>query len=104
MLNENPDLKEAGVEIGSIGVSATEEDMVKVNEHIGGAEETIPTAPETAVEPEVEPQKRYRGKVILEESDRVVGEQTFKHISLEDGTQYDLTDMEYKGEVYPSQA
>lgn len=49
-----------------------------------------------------EPQKRYRGHVVIMESENTVGVQTFKHIRLDDGTEYDLTDVEYRTEVHVS--
>ena len=58
-------------------------------------------------DPNAEPRKRYRGHVVLSESQRTVGAQTFNHIGIADGTEYDLTDKEYAAEVhvsYPPQA
>lgn len=68
-------------------------------------EAAAPTAP--AVAGSTEPRKRYRGKIVLVESDRVVGAQTFKHIRTEEGHEYDLTAAEYQTEVivsYPPKA
>lgn len=61
---------------------------------------TAPVKPGTINDSE--PRKRYRGQIITAESDRTVGEQTFKHIACADGTEYDLTNKEYKGEVHVS--
>lgn len=58
-------------------------------------------------DPNAEPRKRYRGHVVISESQRTVGAQTFNHIGIADGTEYDLTDKEYAAEVhvsYPPQA
>lgn len=49
-----------------------------------------------------EPRPRYRGQIVISESERTVGEQTFKHIRCADGAEYDLTDLEYKTEVHVS--
>lgn len=46
-----------------------------------------------------EPRLRYRGQLVLSESERTVGKQTFRHIHIADGSEYDLTDLEYKTEV-----
>lgn len=69
-----------------------------------GAPISAPVEPGTSGD--TEPRKRYRGQVVLSENDRTVGEQTFRHIVCANGTEYDLTDVEYKGEVhvsYPTQ-
>ncbi len=64
-----------------------------------------PTTPTVAGN--TEPRLRYRGKIVLVDGSRTVGAQTFHHIRVEDGSEYDLTDLEYQTEVvmaYPSQA
>lgn len=68
---------------------------------------TAPAVASESVEPtepteQVEPRKRYRGQVVIEESERTVGAQTFKHIRLEDGSELDFTTVEYDGEVHVS--
>lgn len=55
------------------------------------AEVALPAEEE---KPEV-PQKRFRGQLVLTETERTVGKQTFKHILIVDGSEYDLTDEEY---------
>lgn len=60
-------------------------------------EVTMPTAVIAKVQESR--RKRYHAKVILVESERTVGTQTFKHIRLEDGAEHDLTDEEYQLEV-----
>lgn len=66
----------------------------------GGVDEELkaPVEPGT----DGEPRKRYRGIVVLTESERTVGEQVFKHIHCADGVEYDLTDAEYVAEVHLS--
>lgn len=59
--------------------------------------EEIP-AEEEKVSP-TEPRLRYRGQLVLSESERTVGAQTFKHIRIADGSEYDMTDREYATEV-----
>lgn len=49
-----------------------------------------------------EPRARYRGHLVIAETDRVVGEQTFKHITLDDGSQMDLDEKQYRTEVHIS--
>lgn len=67
---------------------------------------TAAVAPKPPVEAgatgDVEPRKRYRGQIVLAESDRTVGTQTFKHIRLADGSEQDLTEREYNAEVHIS--
>lgn len=47
-----------------------------------------------------EPRLRYRGKVVVSESERTVGTQTFKHIRLDSGEELDILPSEYAGVVY----
>lgn len=65
----------------------------------------IPT-PVAPVEPgtpgDTEPRLRYRGQVVIDESIRTVGVQSFRHIRCADGVEYDLTDQEYRTHVYKS--
>ncbi len=49
-----------------------------------------------------EPRKRFRGQIVVSESDRTVETQTFHHIRIADGSEYDLDDREYNGEVHIS--
>jgi hypothetical protein len=60
---------------------------------VGAAEDIIPPVADG------EPRLRYRGQVVLSESERTVGRQTFKHIRIVDGSEYDLTNEEYANEV-----
>lgn len=46
-----------------------------------------------------EPRKRYHGQLIVAEEPRIVGEQTFQSITLEDGSTMDLNEVEYRTEV-----
>lgn len=66
--------------------------------------DTLPPVASSAVDAtaDIEPRKRYRGHVVLKEGKRTVGAQVFNHISCADGQEYDLTDIEYKGEVHVS--
>lgn len=45
------------------------------------------------------PKKFYRGSLIVEESPRTVGAQTFQHIKIAEGHELDLTEDEYKKDV-----
>lgn len=70
------------------------------------APSTITTPNATGIDPNAEPRKRYRGQIVMHESKRTVGTQTFNHIAIADGSELDLTDKEYAGEVhvsYPTQ-
>lgn len=60
-------------------------------------EVTAPIEPGTPSD--AEPRLRYKGQVILTESERIVGERTFKHILCVNGTEFDLLDEEYRTEV-----
>ena len=68
-------------------------------------EDTIPPAQPAIAVPGTdteEPKLAYRSQIVLNVYPRVVGEQTFKHIVCENGTEYDLTDAEYDTEVRPT--
>lgn len=72
---------------GTPDATITPEPVVEVVTETVPAEE-IPSA-------SAEPQKRYRGQLVLSDTMRTVGEQTFHALRLEDGTEMDLTDAEY---------
>lgn len=46
-----------------------------------------------------EPRVRFHGQVVIADGERTVENQTFHHIKIEDGSEYDLTDAEYATEV-----
>lgn len=66
------------------------------------APSVITTPNVTSIDPNTEPRKRYRGQIVMHESKRTVGAQTFNHIVVADGSELDLTDKEYAGEVHVS--
>lgn len=95
---------EAVIEAVKAGVLSFWEDEIvesgNMPAEVAPVKEEAPVAP---VEPgsiaDTEPRARYRGMVVMSESERTVGEQTFKHIVCDNGTEYDLTDAEYTTEV-----
>lgn len=99
-LEVNDPLTETFLKEGMIGEIGTK----KQTRRAQVASIAAPVEPGTAGD--TEPRLRYRNQIVISESDRVVGEQTFKHIRCADGVEYDLTEKEYAGEVkmsYPSQ-
>lgn len=90
-LNENtPDPKE-----GAASATATGATLDTTENPEAAAAEEQKASP-------TEPRLRYRGQLVLEETDRTVGAQTFKHIRLGDGSELDMTDREYNAEVHLS--
>lgn len=51
---------------------------------------------------DTEPRLRYRGQIVLSTTERTVGVQTFKHIACGNGTEFDLSEQEYRTEVIVS--
>lgn len=72
----------------------------------GEVVDSMAAAPVAPVEPgtpgDTEPRLRYRGQVVIDESIRTVGVQSFRHIRCADGVSYDLTEQEYRTQVYKS--
>lgn len=84
--------------------------MVCVADDAENSDKPTTNPEQPAVEPvaeapgevEGEPRKRYRGQILIVDGKRTVGEQTFHHIKLADGSELDLTDAEYRTEVHVS--
>lgn len=94
-LDLNPAEAEAGTKVGdTIKVPVFEGD-VQIADTV--VEPTVATPGET-VAPVME--KRFRGKVVVRDGYRSIPDSgTVRHISVEDGSEYDLSESDYQKEV-----
>jgi hypothetical protein len=69
------------------------------------AQTQVAPKPQAAQQVAPAPKQKKRhisGKLVVVDGERVVGDQTFHHIQLEDGSEMDLTELQYRHEVHPT--
>lgn len=88
-LDGNPELAKNGVIVG---------DIIQIPKTKVSLEKPIEPVPSPVVEPEVisdEPRNRYNGQIVISDGFRHVNGNRFHHIKLEDGSEYDLGEIDY---------